>query len=60
MIYELKDCRTGEKPVYDTTVEITEKDGIVKFKFTAHHTEYYCSGKNIMIFIRQGMLVKFS
>ena len=27
MIYELKDCRTGEKPIYDTTVEITEKDG---------------------------------
>jgi hypothetical protein len=45
MIYELKDCRTGEKPIYDTTVEITEKDGVVKFKFTAHHTEYYSSGE---------------
>ena len=38
MIYELKDCRTGEKPIYDTTVEITENNGVVKFKFIAHHT----------------------
>lgn len=42
MRFELKDCRTGGDAVYRTTVEISERDGVVSFGFTAEHTEYYC------------------
>ena len=42
MIYELKNCKNGEPACYKTTVEITEKDGVVKFAFHAETTEYFC------------------
>ena len=48
MIYQLKDCRTGGEAVYNTTVEITEKDNTLTFRFVAEHSAYYCphSGYN--------------
>ena len=48
MLYELKNCRDGNSATYNTTVDITEKDNIVTFVFTAEHTEFYCphSGYN--------------
>ncbi len=42
MIYELKDCRTGNAAAYKTTVEITENNGILRFFFDAKHTAFYC------------------
>ena len=42
MIYELKNCRTGEKAVYKSTVEITEKEDILTFRFTAENCQFYC------------------
>ena len=45
MVYELKDCRTGKVADRKTTVEITEKDGILTFVFTAENCQYYCPYK---------------
>ena len=42
MLYSLKNCRNGESAVYPTTVEITEKDNILTFRFTAAHSSFYC------------------
>ena len=43
MIYQLKDCRTAKEEIArKTTVEITEKDGMLTFVFTAENCEYYC------------------
>ena len=42
MIYTLKNCRTGEFGPYKTTVEITEENNILTFKFVAEHSQYYC------------------
>ena len=42
MIYELKDCRTGGKAIYDTTVEISEQGGELCFRFVCAHTSHYC------------------
>ena len=42
MLYELKNCKNGEQACYKTTVDITEKNGIVKFAFHAETTEYFC------------------
>lgn len=42
MTYELKICKSGEPAPYKTTVDISEKDGKVRFFFTAEHTGYYC------------------
>ena len=43
MIYQLKDCRTANEEIArKTTVEITEKDGMLTFVFTAENCEYYC------------------
>lgn len=43
MKYELKDCVTGkEEKERKTTVEISEKDGILTFAFTAENSKYYC------------------
>jgi hypothetical protein len=42
MIYALKNCRNGEAAQYKTTVEITEKNEILTFKFIAEHCQYYC------------------
>ena len=42
MIYELKNCRTGEKGAYTSTVDITEKDGELSFFFHSENTEYFC------------------
>lgn len=41
MIYDLKECSTGDNACYNTTVEITEKNGAVTFKFVAENTKYY-------------------
>ena len=41
MIYELRNTRTGEKAPYKTTVEITERDDIITFKFTANNCQFY-------------------
>lgn len=42
MIYSLKNCRNGEDAPYKTTVDITEKEGILTFTFVAEHCQYYC------------------
>lgn len=42
MIYELKNCRTGEYHPYKTTVDITENNGILTFVFECEHTAFYC------------------
>ena len=42
MVYELKNCRTGEKGEYPTFVEITEKNGEITFVFTCEHSAFYC------------------
>ena len=42
MIYALKNCRNSETAQYKTTVEITEKNEILTFKFIAEHCQYYC------------------
>ncbi len=43
MIYPLKDCRTGKNETQrKSTVEITEKDGVVTFVFTAENCKYWC------------------
>ena len=42
MLYTLKNCRNGEAAIYNTTVDITEKDGKYTFVFTAEHTDFYC------------------
>jgi len=44
MIYKLKDCRTGGEAIYETTVEILEKDGVLTFNFTAKSCQYFCPG----------------
>lgn len=42
MVYELKNCRTGGAGAYPTSVEITEKDGELTFRFAAEHSAFYC------------------
>ena len=42
MKYEMKNCRDGSAPVYKTTVEISEKDGVLNFVFDAENSELYC------------------
>ena len=43
MVYELKDCRTGARETKrKTTVEISVKDGIADFVFTAENCKFYC------------------
>lgn len=42
MIYSLKDCQTGGKAIYDTTVEIKEDEKKLYFRFKAEHTSFYC------------------
>ena len=46
MIYELKNCRDGLPAIYITTVDITENNGKLTFKFFAEHTEFYCPHHN--------------
>ncbi len=48
MLYELKNCRDGSQGTYRTTVDISENNGIVTFKFDAVNTSFYCphSGYN--------------
>ena len=48
MLYELKNCRDGSPATYKTTVDISEKDGVVTFTFVAENTKFYCphSGYN--------------
>lgn len=48
MFYNLKNCRDGSKATYKTTVDISESNGIVTFKFDAENTSFYCphSGYN--------------
>lgn len=42
MIYELKNSRNGEAAPYQTTVEITEAEGCLRFVFEAEHSAYFC------------------
>lgn len=42
MTYDLRNCRNGESAVYPTTVDITEKDGVVTFLFHSETTQYFC------------------
>lgn len=43
MEYELKVCATGkEETERKTTLEISEKDGVLTFVFTAKNSKYYC------------------
>ncbi len=42
MVCELKNCRNGEQAEYKSTVEISENNGILTFKFYAEHSEFYC------------------
>jgi hypothetical protein len=42
MLYELKNCRNGESAPYKSTVDISEKDGKLRFFFTAEHSSFYC------------------
>lgn len=42
MLYELKNCRDGSPATYRTTVDITEQDNILTFRFEAEHTSFYC------------------
>ena len=46
MLYSLKNCRNGEAAIYNTTVDISEKDGKYTFVFTAEHTSFYCPHHN--------------
>ena len=46
MTYELKNCRDGAPATYNTTVDISENDGVLTFKFFAEHTEFYCPHHN--------------
>lgn len=48
MLYELKNCRDGSSATYKTTVDISEKDGVLTFIFDADNTSFYCphSGYN--------------
>lgn len=45
MSYKLKNCRDGGEAVYNTTVDITERDGVLTFRFDAEHSQYYCCGE---------------
>ena len=42
MLYTLKNCRNGEAAIYNTTVDISEKNGRFTFVFKAEHTSFYC------------------
>ncbi len=42
MQYELKNCRDGSPATYRTTVDITEREGVVTFRFDAAHSSFYC------------------
>lgn len=48
MLYNLKNCRDGSAATYNTTVDISENNGILTFKFEAENTSFYCphSGYN--------------
>ncbi|MBQ8374357.1 MAG: hypothetical protein IJX98_02140 [Clostridia bacterium] len=44
-MYLLKNNRTGEEAVYKTELEISEKNGILNFRFIAENSQYYCPEK---------------
>ena len=46
MKYELKNCSDGSAATYKTTVDISENNGVLTFKFFAEHTEFYCPHHN--------------
>ena len=46
MKYELKNSRTGEKAVYNTTVDISDNGKEYVFTFEVEHTQYYCPYHN--------------
>lgn len=45
MKYWMKNNHTGGAAAYESTVEITEKDGLLTFFFTARHSGYYAPYK---------------
>ena len=42
MKYELKNCRTGEKACYPTTVTVEDFGDRIRFFFEGEHSSYYC------------------
>jgi hypothetical protein len=42
MLYELKNCRTGEPHPYKTTVDMTENEGMLTFVFECDHSAFNC------------------
>ena len=42
MLYTLKNCRNGGPAPYETTVDITEENNVITFRFTATHNSFYC------------------
>ena len=46
MLYNLKNCRDGSDAVYDTTVEISENEGRLYFKFDCKNSKYFCPFHN--------------
>ena len=42
MLYTLKNCRNGGPAPYETTVDITEENNVITFRFTATHSSFYC------------------
>ena len=47
MIYQLRDCATGAiDDEIKTYLEITEKEGVLTFVFTAENSGYHCPFKN--------------
>lgn len=46
MIYELLDCETGNAAAYRTTVDISERDGVLRFEFNAENSLFYCPYHN--------------
>ena len=46
MRYFLKNCRNGEKAVYETAVDISEKDDVLTFTFYADNSKCFCPHHN--------------
>ena len=46
MLYELKNCRDASPATYATSVELSEKDGILTFAFSCAHSSCFCPHEN--------------
>lgn len=45
MKYTFKDCRTGKKAIYKTTLEIIKEENNFHFIFCAENSQYFCPKK---------------